>query len=71
MHVENEIVRPDDVFTNLKALRDSKEVITFTDNYESDDRSDTDSVSVRVQSVTISKEDPKESKAAVTLVGVF
>lgn len=68
-NVENEIVRPTDVFDNLKALRDNKTPVAFIDNYESDDRSDSASYTVRVHSVTISKEEPKESIVSVVLVG--
>lgn len=68
-NVENEIVRPEDVFDNLLTLRDNLEQVTFIDNYESDDRSDSTSHDVRVHSVTITKEEPKESVAQVTLVG--
>jgi uncharacterized protein YeeX (DUF496 family) len=69
-NVENQIVRPADVFDNMKTLRDNKTPVTFIDNYESYDRSDTATYTVRVQGVEINKQEPKESVIAVILVGV-
>jgi len=69
-NVENRIVRPKDVYDDLKTLRADKTPVTFIDRYESDSRSDATTYTVRVQGVTIIKEEPKESQIQVVLVGV-
>ena len=69
-NVENGVVRPDDVFDHLKSLRTDKSSFTFIDGYESIDRSDSTSYTVRLDGLSIVKEEPKEAVIEVLLVGV-
>jgi hypothetical protein len=65
---QNKVQRPQDVFDFFKTLRDNNNVVTFVDQYEGNDRGETATYKVKVQSVSIKKEAPKDSTVEIVLV---
>ena len=65
---QNEMQRPQDVFDFFVTLRDNNAVVTFVDQYEGYNRSETTSYKVKVQGVSIKKGTPEDSMIEVVLV---